>query len=91
MAIAPLSEQFARRHMRHYRIDATLLDQLAHRSRVMSDAGDGIAQFCEQFRKQHADYPIILDDQDTERALRGGRHPSRPLVHIMHISFDRAL
>jgi hypothetical protein len=35
MAIAPLSEQFARRRMRDHRIDATLLDQLAHRLRVI--------------------------------------------------------
>jgi hypothetical protein len=31
MVIAPFSQLFARRCMRHHRIDATLLDELAHR------------------------------------------------------------
>src|SRR6516165_10006102 len=46
MEISPLSELFAPRGMRHHRVDATLLDQSAHRCRIMGDAGDCIAQFC---------------------------------------------
>jgi hypothetical protein len=48
MAIAPISELFAQRRIRHHRVDATLLDRSAHRCRVMGDAGHGMAQFCAQ-------------------------------------------
>jgi hypothetical protein len=48
MAIAPITELFARRRMRNHRVDATLLDQSAHRCQVMGDAGDCIAQFYAQ-------------------------------------------
>jgi hypothetical protein len=34
--------------MRYHRVDATLLDQSAHRCRVMGDAGNSIARFCAQ-------------------------------------------
>src|SRR5262249_52738531 len=48
MAIAPLSELFARRRVRYHRVDATLLDQSAHCCRVMGDAGNSIARLCAQ-------------------------------------------